>query len=99
MIILFTTKEEALDFSIILTHNNLIFWQISQNYLFTRLIILKLHLFFILNFKKSSPSFHQSLHPSFQIVLTGTNARLETKFSPPLNFHAGCKYEIALGIF
>ena len=37
-----------------------------------------------------------SLRPTFQIVLTGVGSRLETAFSPPLDFHAGCKYEIAL---
>ena len=37
-----------------------------------------------------------SLRPSFQVVLTGTGSRLDTKFSPPLDFRAGCKYEIAL---
>ena len=39
---------------------------------------------------------HTSLKPSYQVVLTGTDSRLETRFIPPLNFHAGCKYEIAL---
>ena len=34
--------------------------------------------------------------PSFQIVLTGVGSRLNTSFSPPLNFEKGCKFEIAL---
>ena len=37
-----------------------------------------------------------SMRPSFQVVLTGTGSRLQTTFSPALDFHAGCKYEIAL---
>ena len=37
-----------------------------------------------------------SLRPTFQIVLTGVGSRLETTFIPPLDFHVGCKYEIAL---
>ena len=37
-----------------------------------------------------------SLRPTFQIVLTGVGSKLETTFSPPLDLHAGCKYEIAL---
>ena len=37
-----------------------------------------------------------SLRPSFQVVLSGTGSRLETRFCPPLDFHAGCNYEIAL---
>lgn len=37
-----------------------------------------------------------SLRPTFQIVLTGVGSKLETSFSPPLDFHVGCKYEIAL---
>ena len=35
-----------------------------------------------------------SMRPSYQVVLTGTDSRLETKFEPPLI--GGCKYEIAL---
>ena len=37
-----------------------------------------------------------SLRPTFQIVLTGVGSKLETTFSPPLDLHVGCKYEIAL---
>lgn len=37
-----------------------------------------------------------SLRPTFQIVLTGVGSKLETKFIPALDFHVGCKYEIAL---
>ena len=37
-----------------------------------------------------------SQKPSFQVVLTGVGSRLETKFSPPLCFVPGYKYELAL---
>ena len=37
-----------------------------------------------------------SSRSTFQIVSTGVGSRLETAFSPPLDSHAGCKYEIAL---
>ena len=40
-----------------------------------------------------------SLRPTFQIVLTGVGSKLETTFSPPLDLHVGCKYEIALASF
>ena len=36
------------------------------------------------------------LKPSFQIVLTGNGSRLSSTFSPPLDLHVGCKYEVAL---
>ena len=35
-----------------------------------------------------------SMRPSYQVVLTGADSRLETRFNPPLI--GGCKYEIAL---
>ena len=37
-----------------------------------------------------------SLRPTFQIVLTGVGSRLQTTFTPALDLHVGCKYEIGL---
>ena len=37
-----------------------------------------------------------SFRPTFQIVLSGTGAKLEAQFSPPLDIDVGCKYEVAL---
>ena len=37
-----------------------------------------------------------SLRPTFQIVLTGIGSRLHTTFTPALDLHVGCKYEIGL---
>ena len=35
------------------------------------------------------------LKASFYVVLSGKNSKIETTFTPPLDFAAGCKFEIA----